>query len=234
MLINKTQSFWSKTASWLFFSPLRSFSLCDWRGETSLSLQTERPPSVCVCAWGEGTLLSAETLLLIRTPTRRTFPANDSFVSYLHGEVMATESAPYKTLFYTLKQHRHITDACCNGSDWSGWWKPFEPFGNMYAANCQTPPKLPVALNSTSCSLKCETSFKSTVGEKVLCLFGDFPELTHGGVSVWQGGSSGLEGKKKKKGKKCKSLSLYHIKLSTPECQTDFLMKLSHFSRLLT
>lgn len=65
-LINKKQSFWSKTASCFFF-PL---SLSLWlKGETSLSLQTERPPSVCVCSWREGILLSAETLLLIRTLT---------------------------------------------------------------------------------------------------------------------------------------------------------------------
>lgn len=58
-------------------------------------------------------------------------------------------------------------------------------------------------------------------------------------VNAWWGvglaGGGGVEqfGKKKKR-QKMQSLSLYHIKLSTPECQTDFLMKLSHFSRLLT
>lgn len=62
--------------------------------------------------------------------------------------------------------------------------------------------KLPVALNS----LKSETSLKSTVGEKVLCFSGDFPGLTHGGVSVRRGGRVVL----KKKAKNAKPFLVAH------------------------
>lgn len=65
-------------------------------------------------------------------------------------------------------------------------------------------PKLPVEFNSMICSLKSETSFKSTVGEKVLCFSGDFSELRLGGVSVWQGGAGGGSlGEKKRQ--KCRA-----------------------------
>lgn len=67
--------------------------------------------------------------------------------------------------------------------------------------------KLPVALNSIICSLKSETSLKSTVGEKVLCFSRDFPELAHGGVSVWR---VGVEWFGKKKAKNAKPLLVSH------------------------
>lgn len=114
VLINKTQSFWSKTAS-LLFLPISFFSVTErWNFSQFAELKGHH---LFVCVHGERALYCQ--------------PRPSSLSGYKHIEtsllmtllsfIWTGRSSVQKALHTKHCFRFPITDVCCNDSDWSGW-----------------------------------------------------------------------------------------------------------------